>query len=41
MIIHPVTLSAVLTGFRLKNWIFTRFFAINEKVRARFLGLEE
>jgi small-conductance mechanosensitive channel len=36
-----VTIVAVLIALRLKEWIFKKFFAINEKVQNRFPGLEE
>jgi small conductance mechanosensitive channel len=36
-----ITLVALLPALGILGWIFKRFFAINEKVKTRFPGLEE
>ncbi|MGD9321863.1 MAG: mechanosensitive ion channel, partial [Desulfobacteraceae bacterium] len=36
-----ITVVALLIALRILGWIFKRFFAINEKVKTRFPGLEE
>lgn len=36
-----VTLFALMLVFRINDWAFRKFFAINEKVKARLAGLEE
>ncbi|KPK29993.1 MAG: hypothetical protein AMK69_04780 [Nitrospira bacterium SG8_3] len=36
-----ITLAALLLTLRILGWMFKRFFAINEKVKTRFPGLEE
>ncbi len=36
-----ITLVALLPALGILSWVFKRFFAINEKVKTRFPGLEE
>jgi small conductance mechanosensitive channel len=36
-----ITLLALLPALGILGWVFNRFFAINEKVKTRFPGLEE
>jgi small conductance mechanosensitive channel len=36
-----ITLVALLLALQILGWMFKRFFAINEKVKSRFPGLEE
>jgi small conductance mechanosensitive channel len=36
-----VTLLSVLAALQVKSWAFVKFFAVNERVKERFPGLEE